>query len=327
MRNLEMAKGAHTLINICAKVKPGEQVLVITEQSMLSIAESLVSTVYGAGAEATLMVMTPRQVNGQEPPMSVAQAMKASDVFFCVVNRSITHTQAVKQAVAAGSRGLVLTQFSEKMMIQGGMTADFVAAAPLCKAMAKALAGAEAVHLTTPQGTDLRFSARGRRGNALYGLVEPGEFSTVPTIEANVSPLEGSANGVIVADASIPYLGIGLLEEPVVCRVKDGFITDISGGRQAEVLKQDWASHNDPNVYNIAEMGVGLNPQCRFIGFMLEDEGVMGSVHIGTGTSITLGGTVQAACHYDLIMTGATIVADGKTLLKDGIPNTQALGL
>ena len=51
---------------------------------------------------------------------------------------------------------------------------------------------------------------------------------------------------------------------------------------------------------------------------MLEDEGVRGSVHIGIGTSITLGGTVKAACHYDLIMTEATVTADGVTLLKDG---------
>ena len=43
-------------------------------------------------------------------------------------------------------------------------------------------------------------------------------------------------------------------------------------------------------------------------------------MHIGIGTSITLGGTVRAACHYDLIMTGATVVADGRTLLKNGEP-------
>ena len=83
-------------------------------------------------------------------------------------------------------------------------------------------------------------------------------------------------------------------------------------------LKRDLDSKNDPNVYNVAEMGIGLNPQCRFCGFMLEDEGVLGSVHIGIGTSITLGGAVRAACHYDLIMTGATVAADGKTLLRDG---------
>lgn len=54
------------------------------------------------------------------------------------------------------------------------------------------------------------------------------------------------------------------------------------------MLKRDLEAKNDPNDYNIAEMGVGFNPQCRFMGFMLEDEGVFGSAHIGMGTSITL---------------------------------------
>ncbi len=58
----------------------------------------------------------------------------------------------------------------------------------------------------------------------------------------------------------------------------------------------------DPNVYNIAEIGVGLNPNCRMCGIMLEDEGVISTCHIGIGTSITLGGTVKAAVHYDLLM-------------------------
>lgn len=51
---------------------------------------------------------------------------------------------------------------------------------------------------------------------------------------------------------------------------------------------------------------------------MLEDEGVFGSLHIGVGTSITLGGVIKAACHYDLIMTKPTLIADGVVILKDG---------
>ena len=174
------------------------------------------------------------------------------------------------------------------------------------------------VHLTTKNGTDLTFSAKGRRGNALYCLVKPGEFSTLPTIEANCSPLEGTANGVIVADASIPYIGIGVLDEPIKCIVKDGFITSIDGGKQLKCLKKIYESKNDPNVYNIAEMGIGLNPKCSFMGVMLEDEGVQGSVHIGIGTSITLGGMVKSPIHYDLIMHRGTIQVDSQIILKNG---------
>ena len=133
-------------------------------------------------------------------------------------------------------------------------------------------------------------------------------------MEANSSPIEGSANGRIVADASIPYLGIGVLNEPVVVEVKDGFITSISGGKQAEVLKKDLASHNDHNCYNIAELGVGLN-QNAGCGIMLEDEGVIGTAHIGIGTSITLGGTVKAPTHYDLLMWNPRIEVDGKVII------------
>ena len=172
--------------------------------------------------------------------------------------------------------------------------------------------------LTTPAGTSLSMKKEGRRGNALFCLVERGEFSTVPTIEANFSPLEGTAEGLLVADASIPYLGIGVLKEPVKCKVEKGFIVGIEGGHQAEILKQDLESRKDSNSYNIAELGIGLNPESRMTGIMLDDEGVLGSVHIGIGSNITLGGNIKAAIHYDLLMWKATIELDGRVILEGG---------
>lgn len=319
MENIYMSRGASKVINTCIGVQPGEQVLIITELSKLSIAQALATETYRVGAEPAICIMQPRIQDSQEPPKEIAAAMMASDAFISVVGKSITHTQAVKSAIAAGSRGLVLTHFTEDMMVSGGIEGDFEQLKPVCIAMAQAMAGAEKIVLTSPSGTHLEYSARGRRGNNLYCMVEKGQFSTLPTVEANVSPLEGTANGVIVADGSIPYIGIGVLEEPVTLKVEEGRIVEITGGRQAKMLADDLAAKNDPNVYNIAEHGVGLNPKCRFCGFMLEDEGVYGSCHIGIGTSITLGGTVKASCHYDVIMKNGTIVADGKVLMENGV--------
>lgn len=320
MKKILMAKGAHTVVNTCVGVQKDEKILIITEASKMSIAETIAAAVVAAEAEPILAVMVPREGDGLEPPKPIAAAMLNSDAFICVVGKSITHTHAVKNAKENGSRGVVLTQFSEDMMIHGGLECDFKEIAPECMEFAKVMAGAKKIHLTTPLGTDLTFSAEGRRGNALYGIVKPGQFSTVPTIEANVSPLEGTPNGKIVADASVPYIGIGLLEEPIECDVVDGFITSMKGGKQAKQLYEDLKAKNDPNCFNVAELGVGLNPKCRFIGFMLEDEGVRGSCHIGIGTSITLGGTVKAKSHYDLIMTKATLEVDGRIIMKDGVP-------
>ena len=245
----------------------------------------------------------------------IAAGMKQADVVLIPVSYSVTHTYAVREAAEQGARLLVMTDFTEDMMIGGGIEGKFRELKPVCKAVAEAFEKGDRAHLTTPGGTDLWFDIAGRRGNALYCVVEPGEFSTIPTVEANVSPLEGSANGIIVADASIPYLGIGVLDEPVTAEVKNGFITKITGGRQADILRKDLESHNDPNSFNIAELGVGLNPSCRMCGIMLEDEGVVGTAHIGIGTNITLGGNTKASCHYDLLMWMPRIEVDGKVIV------------
>lgn len=318
MKEALMMKGAHKIVNECVKVKAGESVLIVTDMYQEAIASVLVAAAVEAGAEVVMSVMEPRKRAGQEPPAIIAESMKNVDVVLLPVSFSVTHTHAVKNAAENGTRLLVLTDFTEEMLIYGGIEGDFNALKPICKGVADAFAAGHKVHLTTPAGTDLWLDATDRRGNALYCVVEPGEFSTIPTVEANFSPVEGSANGVIVANASIPYLGIGVLDEPITFEVKDGFITSITGGKQAEVLKKDLASHNDPNSYNIAELGVGLNPKCRMCGIMLEDEGVVGTAHIGIGTSITLGGTVKASCHYDLLMWMPRVEVDGKVIL-DGL--------
>jgi leucyl aminopeptidase (aminopeptidase T) len=239
-------------------------------------------------------------------------------VIFSPVSVSITHTDAIKHACAEGARAVAMTGFTDRMMQRGGIEADFVELEPVCQFVASLLDAGTDVHLTSPGGTDLRLAIGGREGIAKTCIVRPGDFSPVPDIEATVSPVEGSANGVIVADASIPYLGIGVLREPVRCEVRGGYIVEVSGGEAAETLRAAWASQNDPQVYNVAEMGIGLNPACTLTGEMLEDEGCWGTVHIGTGTSTNLGGLVKASCHYDLLMHKATIVVDGRAILRDG---------
>lgn len=318
MKKVLMSRGAKQIVEVCANVQKGESVAIITEAKTMSIAESIAVAVSAVEAEPVVLIIEPRVADSTEPPKSVAKAMKESDVFISAVYTSITHTQAVVDAVNNGSRGIMLTQFDDDMLIDSGVHADFPAAARTCEEVAKHLENAQDIHLTTTHGTDLRMKANGRRSNAMTGMVESGEFAPVPTIEANVSPLEGSATGKIVCNASIPYIGIGLIQENVEVDVENGKIVSINGGFQADMLRKDLEEKNDENVYNIAEIGVGLNPKCKFNGLMLEDEGVFGSVHIGIGSSITLGGIVKAACHYDLIMTGVTLVVDGVTLIENG---------
>jgi 2,5-dihydroxypyridine 5,6-dioxygenase len=316
----EMMKGARTLVGPCTNVKAGETVLIVTDSGMTSVAHAIAAAARERGAETIITIIEQRAADSTEPPGPVAESMKAADVIFSPVTRSITHTRAVKEAVAAGARAIVLTAVTEDMMVHGGLEADFSQVKETCKAVGQRMSGARDVRITSREGTDLRFRVEGRRVNVMPCVVEPEQFSPAPTAEVNFSPIEGTANGVIVADASIPYLGIGLLKKPIRFLVKDGFIREIEGGEpeQVEKLKRAWEEQGDPNVYNVAEMGIGMNPSCRFTGDMLEDEGVLGAIHIGTGTNLALGGNIKTKSHYDLIMAKPTLEIDGRLLLEHG---------
>ena len=75
----------------------------------------------------------------------------------------------------------------------------------------------------------------------------------------------------------------------------------------------------DSFVYNIAQFAVGLNPMCKELsGVMLNDEGVLGTIHIGIGTSSNLGGSTKAATHFDVIIRNPTVVFDEKIIIKNG---------
>jgi leucyl aminopeptidase (aminopeptidase T) len=313
-----MQKGALKLLQVCASVQPGEEVLIIADYQMEKIGKAIAAAAHQIGAEPILTYLVPRKRDGQEPPQAVADAMKRAAVFLAPVSKSITHTTAVKEAAQAGARGLMLTQFREDMLIHGGIEADFEAIAPVCKGLAQAFEEGKHLRLTTKCGTDLDVSIEGRPGNALTCLVKPGQFSPVPNVEANVSPIEGTASGRLIVDASIPYIGIGVLNEPMEVLVEDGMIQSIQGGKQADTLINNLDSFKDPQVYNIAEVGMGLNPYSRLTGCMLDDEGVLKTLHIGIGTNITLGGNTKASCHYDLLMWNPTLNIDGTVVVEEG---------
>jgi len=161
---------------------------------------------------------------------------------------------------------------------------------------------------------------KGRQGNAHSGIVHnPGELSGLTHIEANVSPVENTSEGIIVVDGSVPNFGIGVVETPIELTIKKGLITEIRGGKEAQFLKDILESVGDPLVYNIGQISVGLNPECkRLNGVMSNDHGSYGRMHFGIGTSHQLGGAVKAPIHFDVVIEAPTLSFDGEIVIRDG---------
>jgi len=299
------------------RVRSGERVVVITDENLLPIADMVSAAASEAGAEVVTCVMPVRARDGQEPPQAVAAAMSQAEVIFSPVSVSITHTRAMRTALDRGARAILMTAYTNDILTSTALLeTDFERQAAVCRRLGTVLSEGAQVTLLSARGTDLRFSIAGRKANVLTNVPDPGELAPVPDIEVNVVPVEGTTTGTLIADASVPYLGIGGLEEPIVCLIADGFITSIEGGTQARVLRGALESHGDRNCYNVAELGIGLNPNARLTGRMLDDEGVMGTIHLGIGTSHTLGGNVVAPTHYDLLMWDPTIEVDGRVVQR-----------
>ena len=264
MKQLLMMKGARTIVDQCANIKKGERVLVITDPERVSIANTLMAALYERQNEAVMCVMPPNELDGQEPPRIVAAALLAAEVVIMPVSRSISHSTAVKEALKNGARIVALSAFVEEQMYTGGILADFIKEKPVCDRFSEYFSKGSVVTITTPAGTNFSASIADRPGNSHSGIVEkPGAYTAVPNIEANVSPVEGTSQGIIVVDGSVPNFGIGVVETPVIYKVKDGMIYEITGGKEAARLDSMSKALNDPAVYNIAQIAIGLNPECK----------------------------------------------------------------
>jgi 2,5-dihydroxypyridine 5,6-dioxygenase len=323
MKRIYAAQGARTIIDKCASVKEGESVFIVTDFDTFPEARLIAETAVGGGARVSMGIMAARQLDGYEPEKTVASAMKEADVVFMAVCKSLAHTNASKGALAAGARVLSLTAISMDLLASPAFKADFKKAAPLCEKFGDMFTKGDSLTITSKEGTNFTTSLKGRKGNAHRCLVEkPGQFSAAPNVEANFSPVEHTSNGVFVADASIPYLGIGALSSPVTFVIRDGAVIEVRGGREADRIRNIWREQNDPNVYNIAQVAVGLNPEVpEAIGTLgcNYDEGAFGTMHIGIGTSTNLGGVIKASTHFDAVMSRPTLTVDGEVLVKDGV--------
>jgi len=316
-QDMKEKTAADVLLTVCTNAKLDEKILFVTDDTSHEIAEFMWdhSTQYPNRA---MVRMTDRKMHGDEPPATVAAAMFEADVIFGCTKFSMFHTAARRNAVANGARFANMADYKMSMMTEGGLFVDFIAQGERMDRLSDVIEGEE-MHITTKAGTDITFSISGRKALRQYGRsLNPGQSSSPPDIETALGPVEGTANGVVVIDGGIPFPGIGVLNEEIKLDIRDGKIVDISGGEMAAYLTKAMADFNDPAVYYVAEIGIGFNDHSILCNSMLEDEGVMGTLHFGFGNSLSFGGTIDSPNHLDMIFKDASMWVDGRQLIKDG---------
>jgi leucyl aminopeptidase (aminopeptidase T) len=130
-------------------------------------------------------------------------------------------------------------------------------------------------------------------------------------------PVEGASEGVFVVDGSMAGIGNLAGKTPITIRVEGGFAVDISGGAAAKALRAKLEPLGRM-AFNVAEFGIGTNDAARITGSILEDEKVMGTIHIALGNNMSMGGTVDVPVHLDGIVKSPVVELDGRLIMDRG---------
>ncbi|KYH31428.1 aminopeptidase [Neomoorella mulderi] len=304
---------ARELLRTNMALKPGETLLVVTDTATSTIGEAIFQAGEESGALAALIKMPPTDRPGAEPPPPVAAAMARADVVICPTRNSLTHTQARIKACQAGARVATMPGITEDMFFAGAVAADYEQVARRATELARLLTEARTAVLVK-DGLELQLSLAGRRGIASTGLYRrPGEAGNLPSGEAYIAPLEGSAEGETIIDGSVA--GIGQLRSPVRVTIRRGILTAAQGPEGQRLLELLGSA---PEARNVAELGIGTNDRARVSGNILEDEKVYGTVHLAFGNNTTFGGTVRAGVHIDGVIMAPDLYLDGKLVVSQG---------
>jgi leucyl aminopeptidase (aminopeptidase T) len=307
------------IVRECGGVRAGERVLLICDAASRDLAQAMAKETSAVGAQVEVAEITGLDRHGAEPPAEVARRMQAADLSVSLCRFSLAHSRARRDSSVRG-RFLSLPQYDWALLREPALLVDYQAQAPQVRRFADAFSVGTEVRVKTRSGTDVRMSIVGRIGNYCPGFVRaPGDLGSPPDIEANVSPIENSAEGVIVVDGSITCPELGLLAAPVTLAIEEGRVVRTSGTRDDYLrIVDEMLGPHESRRRVVAECGVGLNPLARLTGSMLTDEGAMGCVHFGLGANHTVGGLNEVDFHLDFVVRDASLWVDGVPMIADG---------
>lgn len=358
----KLQNASQVVISDVMKIKKGERVLVIANPATLNIALQLYNAAQKANASATLIVQNDKTSFDNANEETLAAIASEPDVCFSISNIKLgkdPHATAKPYKTEDGQeynhifdylldgkktmRSAWTPGITEDMMIRTAAI-DYEQLKKRCHVLDEKFKNAVSAEITSPSGTDIIIDVHGRKLMFDDGdFSQPGMGGNIPAGEVFISPVVGKSNGKIVFDGSMTFSdGDSILNTPITCDVKDGFVSAINGGEEATrllktvteaekraveyekdgKLPQGQGEIYKKNARSIGELGIGLNPQAKITGNMLEDEKAFHTCHFAIGENYD--NDAPSLIHLDGVVKNPTIVltyANGEKceILKDGV--------
>lgn len=296
------------------KVQKQESILIIFDKKTKGIADEFFEHGSLYGCNILCIEIPEGKQHGEEPGKEIARMFMKYDILLLITTKSLSHTNARRNASAAGKRIITMPGITKEILMRC-VDIDYSKPAKFHFKLYELMKQSKNFRIKTKLGTDLRFKIYNKKVDFAISLSKPGDFHNIPIGEVYVAVKEESCNGIYVVDAS--HSGIGKLKKPLKIVVKNGLATSFEGNHAAKKLYFTLKKIGR-KAFNIAEFGIGTNPKAKITGNILEDEKVKGTCHIALGNNYSFGGKVNVPIHLDGIITKPTIYFDKKRIMKNG---------
>lgn len=329
-------KGALNIIQNSLDLHPGQDLLIIFDETTKDVAEVLSKTAIELRVQPTMLYI----------PQSVQKLIPTQMELSPLTQRIFQQVRAVVNCINGLAEFIPFRDHLLKVNRNAhtrighmpGISLDVLRLAAVdytalihnCKAIAMALTYGRNLELTSFQanGTshtlNIPIGGLERIAVASDGIISDGVWGNVPSGEAYIAPIEGLAFGSIVINGSLPGLIISADSE-LILSFEAGHVSKIEYGNS---VAADWLQETqikpaieagDVEWSNLAEIGIGVNPGYdQLTGNMLLDEKLLQTAHIALGSNMFMGGQTNSIIHCDLVTLKPTITIDGLRILDHG---------
>jgi 2,5-dihydroxypyridine 5,6-dioxygenase len=193
---------------------------------------------------------------------------------------------------------------------------------------AERLRAARTLRFTNRAGTDVTYQLGVYPVQTQYGFSDtPGRWDHWPSGGMLITggADDGVDGRVVVAEGDIILPYKIYLQRPLELVIERGRITSITGGFEAQLVKEYMANFDDPDAYGISHIGWGLDERAKWTALATDKRGhgmelraFCGNVLFSTGPNQQFGGPNTTPCHLDIPMRGCSLWLDDEPIIVDG---------
>jgi leucyl aminopeptidase (aminopeptidase T) len=323
----ELTPGARNAVNVCLRVQAGEKVTVITDETTIEIAASIVRELEAVGAPYHAWVLedlAPRPLG--ELPREIIEDLESSQVSIFAVQAQANELRSRMQMTDVVNRRKIrhahMVNVNRQIMLEG-MRADFLKVDRISVKVVELVRRAKQVRAKTPAGTDLVADLNPNyRWVKTSGIISPDKWGNLPGGEVFTTP--GEVNGTFVIDGVVgdwlcAKFG-SLREHPLTIRVKANRVVEAHSANH-DLESDFWSyTHTDENSDRVGEFAIGTNIELKdVIGQILQDEKYPG-VHIAFGNpyGAHTGAEWYSSTHIHVVGRKFDIWVDDEQIMRDG---------